>query len=190
MRIEAGIVNYAEGFKFVVNKDIPAKKTIPSGTATHEAMHVVAAIQNGTGVESATIIPGTGYLGLTKLAKPDAVAAMAPHSMGASGTGYDVYIAGIIGNAGHAQSAARSIISSHMEEVEAVAIALEEKKSVGSGDIKKAIYDVTNPRPEEATLFIENDEGKVIKERVEVRDNIVLPPEQLIEIFSSKPQIH
>src|SRR5690349_20517754 len=58
-----------------------------NGTARHEAKHVVAAMETGTSVSKVTIIPGEGYLGLTVLSSPNAIAALAPHSTGESGTG-------------------------------------------------------------------------------------------------------
>ena len=136
MRIEAGRTQFIGTAK--LNLEIshqPEIEIIPGRTATHEAMHVIGAKKNRTGVESATIVAGDGYLGLTILSKPDAVAAMAPHSMGAGGTGHDVFIAGHIGNAGAAESAARGIIRSNMDEVHAVAVALEKKKTITSADI-------------------------------------------------------
>jgi hypothetical protein len=190
MRIEAGRTEYFEGFKIRMELDPLPKKTVPGGTATHEAMHVIAAIVNGTGVESATIIPGAGYNGLTKLSKPDAVAAMAPHSMGASGTGYDVYVAGLMGNAGGAESAARAIINSNKEKVEAIAISLEENKSIGSGDIDKVIYEIDYPKPQTETLVIENENGERVKKTIKVRDNVLTEQIDLIEIFSAKKPIH
>lgn len=174
--ITANRPQYIEGFKFSIEPQTSVKKTIPGSTAVHEAMHVVAALENGTGVDSATIVSGNGYLGLTRLTKPDAVAAMAPHAMGSGGTGHDVFIAGIIGNAGAAESAARGIINSNMDKVEAVATVLEENRTIGSGEINSAINEITNPKPRMATLFIETPTGEQIKERVEVRDNIVMVP--------------
>ncbi|HYM65506.1 MAG TPA: hypothetical protein VES68_03425 [Candidatus Sulfotelmatobacter sp.] len=190
MRIEAGRTQYIEGFKINVEIVKPKNKTIPGGTAIHEAMHVVGAIENGTGVKSATIIPGDGYLGLTELSRPDAVAAMAPHSMGASGTGYDVYVAGLMGNAGSSESAARGIISANMDKVEAVATVLEEKGTITTGDINEAVDELKSPKPKIGTLSIQSKNGEQRKERVEIRDNIVIVPDKLIEIFSAKPQVH
>lgn len=63
-----------------------------SSVATHETEHAVTAIVNGTPVESVTIIPGPGYNGLTKLARPDPIAAVAPHANGRDGTSHDVLL--------------------------------------------------------------------------------------------------
>jgi hypothetical protein len=190
MRIEVGKTHYFEGHKFRLDMDPVPPKPIPGGTAMHEAMHIVPAIENGTGVESATIVPGAGYSGLTKLSRPDIVAAMGPHSMGASGTGYDVYIAGLMGNAGGAESAARGIINSNMDKVRAVASKLEEVKTLTSVDIFRAIDEVDHPKPQPATLFIENENGDQSKKRVVVRDNILIEKVDLIEIFSTKKPIN
>jgi len=182
MKIETGKTSFIEGVKFRVELNVPEKKIVPGGTATHEAMHVVAALGNGTGVESATIIPGAGYLGLTKLSKPDAVAAMAPHAMGAGGTGYDVYIAGIIGNAGSAESAARGIINSNMDKVMAVAQKLEENKTLISSDISNVLFELKNPSPEEATLYIENSNREVTEKSVEIKNNTVMIPDEWVNL--------
>lgn len=190
MNIEAGRTHYIGEFKLTLDAPLTYKKTVPGGTAIHEAKHVVAALQNGTSVESVTIIPGAGYLGLTKLSRPDAVAALAPHATGESGTSYDVFIASQIGAAG-AESAARSIINGNMEKVEAVAQALEENKSLGSGDINRTIYKLDHPDPEFATLVIQSPDGERVEKKVEVRDNIIVA-DGLVEIFSAKkaPMIH
>lgn len=190
MRIEAGRTQYVEGNRLSVELNPVLPGAIPGETATHEAMHVIAAYENGTGVESATIIPGAGYLGLTRLKRFDAVSAMAPHSMGKSGTSHDVYIASLFANAGAAESAARGIINSNMDKVAAVASSLEEKKTITGSDIDRVINEVKNPKPQIATLFIESQDGRQVKEKVEVRDNIVIVPEQLIEVFSAKQHIH
>ncbi len=190
MRIEAGRTFYGKEFKAKVEVDPLPKKPKPGDTATHEAMHIVAALANGTGVEGASIIPGPGYLGITYLSKPDAVAALAPHSMGASGTSYDVFMASQIGGSSGAESSARAIIHSNSEKVEAVASMLEEKKSAGSNDIQKAIDEVDHPLPRSGTIFIEDSKGKVEKKKVEVRDNIVILPENWLESFPLKPKIN
>jgi hypothetical protein len=190
MKIEAGRTEYFNGFKLSIEVPQLEKRVRPGGTATHEAMHVVGALGNGTGVKSATIVPGVGYSGLTELSRADAVAAMAPHSMGASGTGYDVYIAGLMGNAGSAESAARGIINANLDKVEAVATVLEEKRTINSSDISNAIDELKNPKPKIGTLFVEDKNGMQRKEKVEVRDNVVIVPDQLIKIFSAKPKIN
>jgi len=187
MRIEAGRTQFIGTAK--LNLEIshqPEIEIIPGRTATHEAMHVIGAKKNRTGVESATIVAGDGYLGLTILSKPDAVAAMAPHSMGAGGTGHDVFIAGHIGNAGAAESAARGIIRSNMDEVHAVAVALEKKKTITSADIDEAIDEVKNPKPQIVTLTIESEEGELREKEVEIIDNVIMFPGEWVDLTGEK----
>ncbi len=175
MRIEAGKPQYVGDLRVSLEAPAPLIKTNPGSTAIHEAKHVVAALKNGTGVEGATIVPGAGFLGLTRLSRPDAVAALAPHATGESGTGHDVFIASQMGAIG-AESAARSIINSNMDEVMAVAVALEENKSLGSWDIDRAINKLSNPDPEFGILTVETPSGEQKKEKVEIRDNIIMKP--------------
>ena len=191
-QIPIGKTTFIEGLKIFAEAPIQKPKTRPGGTALHEAMHVIAANENGTGVESATIIPGDGYLGLTKLSRPDAVAAMGPHSMGASGTSFDVFIAGQIGNAGAAESAARGIINSNMDKVEAVASVLEEKGTIGGSEISQAIREVEHPTPQLATIFIEAPTGETQKlSNLEIHDGAIKINEEIVifEDINPSPQI-
>ena len=137
--IAIGKTNYIDGLQISINRT--RRKVSPSGTAIHEAKHVVAARHNGTGIRMATIHPGVGYSGMTELSRPDAVAALAPHATGEGGTSWDVQIAEDIGSAG-AAGAARAIINSNMEEVFAVAEALEEQKTITGTGVEKAISDM------------------------------------------------
>lgn len=191
--IQHNTPTFHEGFKITAILPDIKPKTAPGGTSIHEAKHVVAAKENGTEVQSATIIAGDGYLGLTVLSRPDAVAAMAPHATGEGGTGHDVYVAGLIGNAGAAESAARGIINSNMDKVMAVASVLEEKGTIGSSDIDKAIREVENPTPLFATVFIENPNGDSKKlSGLEIKDGAINIGEEIV-IFkevNDNPQIH
>lgn len=60
-----------------------------SDTSNHEALHAVTA---PTKVEFVSIIPGPGYLGVTKFSSFDAAAAAAPHAHRKSGTGWDTML--------------------------------------------------------------------------------------------------
>jgi hypothetical protein len=161
------------------------RKVVPSDTAHHEATHIVAAEKNGTSVVRATIIPGPGYLGLTELSRPDATAALAPDATGHKGTGYDVRVAEVItnGNIGPASNAARGIIYSNMEKVEAVASILEEKKIMGNYEIREAMDSVDKNRKEEnkATVVVKNPEGREQRfTDVNVKNGVVMVPGEWI----------
>ena len=200
-RFEAGMTlginetKWVAGFKISTEgKDPTPKKKSTNSTAKHEAMHVVAAINNGTSVESVTIVPGPGYSGLTELSRPDPVAALAPHANGADGTSYDVYIAGLMGHSSESLGGvARGIIGAHQEEVEAVAVALEEERTLGSLGIKRAIEEYKRPKFETAKVSVQTPDGDRVEiSKAQVRDNIVMVPNvwyQLAET-ATKPQIH
>ena len=196
-RFEAGMTiginetKWVAGFKISTEgKDPTPKKKSTNSTAKHEAMHVVAAINNGTSVESVTIVPGPGYSGLTELSRPDPVAALAPHANGADGTSYDVYIAGLMGHSPESLGGvARGIIGAHQDEVEAVAVALEEERTLGNGGINRAIEEYKRPKFETAKVSIQNSEGgRVEISKAEVRDNIVMVPEVWYSLAEKKIQ--
>ncbi len=143
--------------KIKVTAEVEKKeKVIPSSVARHEAKHAVAAEFNGTRVISATIIPGPGYLGLTRLSRPDAIAAAAPHATGSSGTSHDMRIVGLMGHdAAAVSSAARAIIDKNHEQVEAVATILEEKGTVTGSEIQYAIRDAEK-KEDRVKIIVEN----------------------------------
>lgn len=184
--INKGEATFYEGYKITSIMPEAKPPIVLQGKTVHEAKHVVAAELNGTAVQSATIIAGVGYEGLTILSKPDAVAALAPHATGESGTGHDVMIAELIGSAG-AESAARGIINSNMDKVMAVAEVLEEKRTIGSTDIKKAIKEVDSPPPIFATVFVETPDGHSKKlSGLEVKDGAINLGEVLV--FQAKKE--
>lgn len=200
--IEAGMAlginetKWVAGFKISAEgQSTTPKKKATNSTAKHEAMHVVAAINNGTSVESVTIIPGPGYSGLTELSRPDPVAALAPHANGADGTSFDVYIAGLMGHSPESLGGvARGIIGAHQEEVEAVAVALEEERTLGSGGINKAIEEYKVPKYDTAKISVQAPDGeqKEIKS-IKVEQNQVMIPGVWINLFdnlSNNPQVH
>lgn len=202
--IEAG-TSFGIDQRFVVNNLVLTaqgeqkahKKRATNGVAKHEADHVIAAIYNGTSVESVTIVPGPGYLGLTKLSRADPVAAAGPYSQGgeeARGIWSDEWSIEAAGySVGAMASIAGGIISAHEDEKEAVAIALEEEKTLGSNGISKAMHEAKVEKFETATVFVQSDEGKSAEiSGVEVRDNIVMMPDVWYKLAEStnNPQIH
>src|SRR5258706_14243548 len=127
MKIEAGRSQYFEGFRVTLEIPKPKKRKSTNPIAQHEADHIIPAVFNGTPVEMASIIGTADYSGITKMGKLDPVAAAGPYSQGDGGTGSDEQKVMLMGhNIGSMASAANRIISSHIEEREAVAVALEE----------------------------------------------------------------
>ena len=176
---------YINNFRVSVKRDGPEPIHTPIGnTAMHEAKHIVAAVHNGTHVRRATISPGPGYLGLTELSRPDAVAAAAPHATGCSGTGHDVHIVGAMGHdLDSVSSIARSIIANNAEQVHAVASALEAKRTIGGYDVQEAMDGVRNKKKssEKATLFVKAPDGREQVASVSVHnDKIMLPGEWIM----------
>jgi len=158
----------------------PARK-IPGNTASHESKHATVAYFNGTGVESVTIIPGPGYLGLTKLARFDAAAAAAADADGHSGTSHDLAIIGFAGHdASSARSAARSVMDSNRDVIEDVAIKLEENGTIYESDIKESVNHTRKEREADAVvLTIKAQDGSERKHRINIPKNssIMIPGE-------------
>ena len=99
-QIEPNKTTYMEGFKMWLELKTTTEDDEPTDeTAIHEAQHVIGARKNGTKTVKASILPEGDSLGHTIFEKPDIVGAMAPHSVGANGTGHDVRIANMLGNA-------------------------------------------------------------------------------------------
>lgn len=162
-----------QGARATLELEARERRRPVNGTARHEAKHVVAALETGTQVSKVTIVPGEGYLGLTELLAPNAIAALAPHETGESGTSWDVHIAERIGAHGAAQ-AARSIIENNMDKVDAVACALEDYNTLDSFGIKRAINDLKKPTEQFGILRLELPTGEKVEDKVQVRDNIIM----------------
>jgi len=162
-----------EGARATLEIEAQKKRKPVNGTARHEAKHVIAALETGTQVAKVTIIPGEGYLGLTELMAPNAIAALAPHATGESGTGWDVHIAERIGAHG-AESAARSIIENNMDQVDAVACALEDQNTLDSFGIRRAINEAKKPKEQFGILKLELPTGGKVEGEVKVRDNVIM----------------
>jgi len=157
------------------------KKTNPSNTALHEATHAVVAAENGTPVENGTVIPGPGYLGLTKLGRPDPIAAVAPHADGMSGTSHDVKITNMMG---HDESSlagtARSIMNKNRAKIIKLANFLDGNKSATGSDVENIRRQVDNREKNEQNtdgieITIKRPSGEVVVfERT--RDGKILIP--------------
>lgn len=176
------------GVKITAVKKAPDVESgvTPGTTAKHEARHAVAARRNGTGVESATIISGSGYLGMTRLAKFDAVAAAAAHAHGDSGTGHDMAIiraSGISENA--AISGARSALSGAEKEIHEVASMLQRKGTVSGSEIDIAMANAGREKEKiSAVIFIKSPDGKEEKREIETKRDTVMIPGEWITLSS------
>lgn len=150
----------------------------PSDTAHHEATHSVVALANGTGVKSASVIPGDGYLGITELTRFDAVAAVAPHAIGHDGTGWDLYITQAQGHGvDNAASVAKSIVSGERDIIQEVAAHLDEKGSLSGGEIEAIRQDVKKGESVTVTVKGDNNTEEVIQMRA--TDGVVMLPSKL-----------
>lgn len=129
---------------------------IPSGeTANHEAEHSVVAEEDNATVEMASIVPGPGYLGITKLSRFSAAAAVAPHANGRYGTGHDLAVTQQMrADIGTAIGTAKSIIMRRQRQIRAVAGALETHRTLSGGEIRKVMDSVD--RGVEMTVFVRN----------------------------------
>lgn len=137
------------------------KPVAHGSTSRHEAFHTVPAILRGIDVYIASIIPGPGYEGITKLGRFDDVSFMAPDSLGCRGTKHDVFVVTLMKRSpSSAAATARSLLMDKGDEINAVASLMEEKGTITGDDAKWAMNEVVNP---ETAVEISNPEGKVNK---------------------------
>ncbi|PIR80332.1 MAG: hypothetical protein COU25_00670 [Candidatus Levybacteria bacterium CG10_big_fil_rev_8_21_14_0_10_35_13] len=194
--IEAG-TSFGLDQRFVVNnlvltaqgEQLRPKRKPKDKVAIHEAQHAVF------GASLVTIVPGDGYLGKTEPDGPvKPIQAVAPHAAGGEGTGHDLNIVRMMGYSPESlMGAARSELAAREEEVNAIAVGLEDEKTLTSSGIKRVIFEYKTPKFETAKVFVQNaDGGKAEISGVEVRDNIVMMPNVLYSVASkaNTPQIH
>lgn len=119
----------------------------PGSTPIHEAIHAVAGIVDGAGVEYATIQPTRDSYGSTKLLRPSVGAAAAPHFKGCKGTGYDMHIVEAMGyDESSAILAAASLIAGLDDEINDVAAELVHKGTLNGSEIEHIMKESANPR--------------------------------------------
>lgn len=164
-----------------VTSNLLSSNSHPSDTAEHESTHAVVAIAHGTDVESASVIPGDGYLGITKLTKFDAVAAVAPHAMGHDGTGWDLYITKAQGHSpDHAGSVARSYATTEKNVILEVAAHLDAKGAMSGSEIKTIREDLK--QGESVTVKHTDEKGNVETIETRAEDGIVMFPSRLYNL--------
>lgn len=188
--------------KFVINnmvltaqgEKLKPKRKPRNRVAKHEALHIDAAEENGTNVIAATIEPNyaEGYLGATWMDREDPVAAMAPAVYNMDGVWGDEESVRSRGHNPNAlKGSARSIVDD--DRVDALAVVLEDEKTISGSRIKQVRKDAKAPIFETATVFVQSLEGdKTEITGVEVRDNIVMMPNiwYVLAQRDNKPQIH
>jgi hypothetical protein len=144
-----------DGFRLIAREKNPRNiRKKPGETAYHEAEHAVIEPHH---VKKVSIVPGPGYLGITEMTSMSAVVALGPKSRGRGGTGWDEHIAEQIGSSG-AESAARAILSGLEDEIEEVAYALEEKKTLSGSELIEVMRSVDEGRDYE--VFVKTPDGK------------------------------
>lgn len=161
--IPVGQVTYRENLRFETRERIPEwKKKIASTVAIHEAIHAdVSEAVIFRSVDGASIIPGETYSGITYINRMSAVAAVAPHADGCDGTGHDLHIAELMGADISATAAvAKGIINTHRDEIQAIAVALDEKKTVSGDEIRSIIAEVKEGV--EVDIFIYQHNGSTL----------------------------
>lgn len=130
---------------------IQEQRKRPSETAWHESAHIIAS--DGE-IESATIIPSGDVLGSTKPKVLTPAAAAAAHGHG--GTGWDQFITeeflGV--SFSSAKEAAKAKLAGKGLEKEEVAIALEEKGTIGQSDVDEAYEKASNRRNGVVDVFV------------------------------------
>lgn len=142
-----------------------------SDTAYHEALHAATAPRK---VEMVSIVPGPGYLGITKFSSFDAAAAAAPHAHGKSGTSWDTTLIAMQGGSVSGASAeAKSRLAGKGEHVEAVARRLEVVKSMSGGEVREIMRRVDVGEEVEITITSASGE-KEIKTEEGVRGEIII----------------
>ncbi|OGH13994.1 MAG: hypothetical protein A2687_06020 [Candidatus Levybacteria bacterium RIFCSPHIGHO2_01_FULL_38_26] len=159
---------------------------IPDDTEIHEATHAVVAEvtdgEKGSSVRKVTDVPGPGYNGLTELTSKNPLAAIAPYSVGHSGTGHDERITSFMtNNVDSAAKVARSIVRAHEEEIFEVASDLHDKGTMNGLEVKEAMDRVDEKKEINfATIFVKNPDGSEEQmPHAEVKNGIVIMPKAI-----------
>lgn len=157
-QLSEGTSEIAPGWSVTIKQLNPVDRTIPGSTARHEALHTVAAILNNTHVKEASKIPGPGYLGRTILGQFDGLSFVAAHAFGCSGTGHDRAVLVMLGHSPEVlASSARSLLSGHEDEIQAVSSLIESKGTISGYEAKDAMGRAANP---EVDIYLFGPEGE------------------------------
>ncbi len=130
-----------------------------NGTAFHEACHALAAMLLNITVFEATDIPSGDYSGATWLAEYDPTVAAAAEAMGCDGTGHDMWTIAMMGDSPDAAVAsARSLLSGHGDELNAVATSIQ---SAGTASGVTMDHARTRVSEDIVEVTIKNPDGTV-----------------------------
>ena len=158
---------------------ISKRRTPPGSTAKHEAAHIIAAQASG-GIALATIIGTSEYAGATWPVVMTAMAAMAAKADGHDGYGWDEFmtqfILGVNPNA--AASSAASYLASRHDYMYVVASKLQEKGTIGQGEVDEAYREVDDEKAGnwDVAIHLRSKEGQTNIYMRRSRNNEVAVP--------------
>ncbi len=142
-----------------------------TNTSMHEALH---AGKSPSIVESVSIVPGPGYLGITKFSSFDSAAAAAPHAHGMDGTGWDEMLIEARGQSvGAADAEAKSKLARKGKHIEVLARYLQARKTISGNEVRQVMDRVD--RGEEVEITVTTPTGGS-ETRIEkgVREEVVI----------------
>jgi hypothetical protein len=181
----ARAVKEHEGGVTIRVKKIEIIRPRPGSTAQHEAAHVVASGK----IKSATIIPSGNALGTTIPEVMTAAGAAAAAAMGHDGVGWDLFVTEqMLGvDEQTAKAKARQALSGKQEEMNEVAIILEERKTISQSDVEEARENVKRRRSGIFPVEVEISSlrGKTICFSVESINSQVQIKDDLIEFLKA-----
>lgn len=162
-------INYApDGAQIIVMRkpeQLPKPKKPVTQTAEFEARHAVLGLSD---LENVSIEPGPGYRGITRLRRYNPVAAAAHVHEG--GGAHDAMVIRLMGDDVNAMAAiAKSEISQKRKEIDAVAEALMDEKTLTKDGVHRVIFDAAQERQRReqrrhmSEIFIRTPEGSVKK---------------------------
>lgn len=192
-------MNFGIDKRFVINnmiltakgENLMPKRLPRDENAIHEGIHTALGK-----TKRVTIIPSGNALATTEPdGRPDPIAAVGPHAvLGPRGTSHDLNIVWAMGyNPDSLIGPARIAAAAKKDEINAIAVGLEDEGTLNASDIQRVIFEYKTPKFETATVSIEDQNGdKQEIRRVEVRDNIVMLPNIWYDVVSEtdKPLIH
>lgn len=167
-KLESG-TNYApNGAEILVvrrSEPQPRQERPVSRTAEFEARHAVLGLSDLVNV---SIEPGPGYKGITRLRRYNPVAAAAHVHDG--GGGHDAMVIRLMGDDVNTMAAiARSEVGQKRKEIDAVARALMDEKTLTKDGVHRVIFDAAQERQKRerekhmADVFVYHPDGSVKK---------------------------
>lgn len=181
--IQVNTTNYLpDGSSISASINEKPKGIKPSNTAKHEALHIVA---SNCDIIEATIIPDGDSLGKTIPRRMTAAGAAAAHAMGYDGTGHDMQVAAFLGyTQASADALAHNALLGKQEEVEEIAIALEENGSIGQSHVDEALRRVDDRKKGNHLVLVTRRDRNGREDTMEARSDhqIVMVPGELYAV--------